>query len=521
MKHLAVLFVLLFTFCTAISQDLHVYYNAFTDSLYYKVNGKTIVHPLIRKGSDVVVHIENFNNYLYRANIRTATGPGALPASGGGFNLGNVLHGGGFNLSNLVLGDGESSGFGLPKLLFNEDGFGFADDSEAAGHQMLKEELTKLESSFNLTKAFLTALDAEMGDLNHNIRSTLETQQIQSFAADEIRRLRFNPRLEPRQIKQLSQEYMDHIFGEKNPEKLTLSKVIQKADANGEVTRMKQDYMNKLGSYSSRVDALKLTRELLQDPKYNVLDANLDQFRVAAQSYISIADNNLKTYSLNSASLDTVLSNVRNLDINALIQLRTDYLVMSKNDFTQVSRHKVQGDDLNLYITLTPVDSVNVPEAATRRLDPISLKVYGGLQIKGALGLSFGGFFKQPQEYSVRDSIIRSSSRDAFTPFLTSYVNFYRQGRGAASFGGAFGIGLPIGGQNGLEAITFFLGPSLVLGRNQGVVLNAGLLGGKAETLSGGYAVGDRFDADPGLLKTKSIYRLGYFFGIAFNLLGQ
>lgn len=46
------------------AQDLHVYYDAFTDSVYYTQNGKPVDRPAVRKGANVVLHVNNYNNYF-------------------------------------------------------------------------------------------------------------------------------------------------------------------------------------------------------------------------------------------------------------------------------------------------------------------------------------------------------------------------------------------------------------------------------------------------------------------------
>ena len=66
----------------------------------------------------------------------------------------------------------------------------------------------------------------------------------------------------------------------------------------------------------------------------------------------------------------------------------------------------------------------------------------------------------------------------------------------------------------------FFLGPSLLFGKSERIVLNAGLMGGKSEKLSQGYEIGDQYISDSNLAPTISVYELGYFIGVSFNLSG-
>lgn len=515
------LFLIAFlAFQSLTAQDLHVHYNAYSDSVYYVQNGKSIDRPLVRKGQNVILHIDNFNNYLYGVTIKTDKSRQSLMPKGlesGSFSqdatsnplsliFGAISGSGGVNFPGLPLGDGNS---------------GFATDDKAeAEQQALIKELRQLESTFRKTQDVLKVLDEDMSSVQKKLQTTVESRQIQVLASDAISRIRYNPQLEPRQIKQLSLEYMAHVFGDADPKKLGLSDLLQKSTADGSLTELKQEYDQTLDIYADKLDMLKVSSIALQDPKFNFAADDLDPFRTAAGKFVSNAEKKLQTYQANAVMLDTALTNVKQLDLNTLMELRTDYIVMMEHDFSHVSRHKVDGDKQDLRITFTPVDSVNISGVATKQVAPIELIVYGGLQVKGGLGLSFGGFFERPLDYFVRDSFIYSSNKDAFTPILTSFVHLYSQGRGAASLGGSFGVGIPIGGGNGFESLTFFLGPSLVVGRNQEVTISTGLMGGKVMQLSGGYAVGDRFEADAGLLQTDSVYKLGYFLGVSFNLIG-
>lgn len=507
---------------TLFAQDLHIFYNAYTDSVHYTMEGKPVERPVVRKGNEVILHVYNFNNYLYQLSVKSDEGQKS-ESQARMFDLGSLLQGGGLNPVDLIFGGGENSAaLGIPEIPVFEETSGFAGDAkEVEAREALIKELRKLESSFRKTQESLAVLDEDLAEMHNKIRTALEVQEIQMHAADAIQRLRYTPMLEPRQIKALCQEYMVHIFNEKDPHKLSLSKVIQKAGEEGEIAGLRQAYHKKLDTYAGKVELLKFNQLALQDPKFDFEEGNLDGFLNAAGKSVETAEENLSVYETNAVLMDSALTQIGDLDLAALTDLRTTYLVMMENDFSQTSRYTVTGDNLSLRVHLTPIDSVEIPGLATKHVTPIELSVYGGLKIKGGVGVSFGGFFRKPADYTVRDSIIRSSPKDVFSPYLTSFLHFYRQSRSATSLGGSFGVGIPIGGGAGLESITFFLGPSLVMGREQGIVLSAGLFGGKVNQLSGGYSVGDYFEADAGLLRTESVYRLGYFLGVSFNLIGK
>ena len=171
-------------------------------------------------------------------------------------------------------------------------------------------------------------------------------------------------------------------------------------------------------------------------------------------------------------------------------------------------------------LKLSPIDSLQRQGLKTIELAPVAVSVFGGMRVRASVGLNFSQFFSRPQTFFVRDTTLQSSSKDAFVPVLTSFVHFYAPSRKSVSVAGSFGVGFPLGGGENLQSISFFLGPSLLFGKSERIVLNAGLMGGKSEKLSQGYEVGDTYISDSNLAPTISVYELGYFIGVSFNLSG-
>jgi len=140
--------------------------------------------------------------------------------------------------------------------------------------------------------------------------------------------------------------------------------------------------------------------------------------------------------------------------------------------------------------------------------------------VNASIGVAFGQLFSQPQSFFVRDSSIRSEDKDSFFPIVTSFFHFYGQTAGNTAFGGSFGIGLPIVSSGGVQSASFFLGPSLIIGRGERIVVTSGIMGTRVERLAQGYEVGDRFISQANNVPTKTVYELGYFLGLSFNVLG-
>jgi hypothetical protein len=498
-----------------VAQDLHIYYNAFTDSTYYLQNGVSLNQPAVRKGGNVILHVENYNNYLFNVKVKSENGSSNV-ANGNPIDLNGLKAGGGGSPLGFLFGGGSPLG-GMTDLfnISNGPGSGFAGNDR----DLSSNAVATTMSAFNLAVKRADARAEKIEVVQEKVQQMLEAQQIQAFAAQEIKRLRFNPSLSPQQIKQFTQEYISRIFGKVDPKQIDLPTVIERSNAQAGFSALTSEYeanVSKYGEEVTQMNRMLLQFDLLEDSQ----SEKLMSLKEEANQVVAAATDNLSSYQENVQSLETKVASIQSLDTQALTDLRMDYLVTMENDFSKTFRYPVSSDELNLQLTFTPIDSVDIPNLTSRTVPPIAVKVFGGMQINASVGLSFGQFFDRPETFYVRDSTIRSSEQDAFSPILTSFVHFYPQSRKETSVGGSFGVGIPLGGSSGgsLDAITFFLGPSLILGRQQRFVLSAGLIGGKVDQLANGYQVGDHFDFQPDILQTEAVYKLGYAVGLSFNL---
>jgi hypothetical protein len=62
------------------------------------------------------------------------------------------------------------------------------------------------------------------------------------------------------------------------------------------------------------------------------------------------------------------------------------------------------------------------------------------------------------------------------------------------------------------------VGPSVIIGKSNRIILSGGIMTGQAERLSQGYRVGDSFVSEVDLVPTKDQYEFGYFLGLSYNL---
>lgn len=515
---------LLFLCCSLPAQDLHIYYNVFRDSVSYVQNGRAVENPSVKKGSNVLLHVENYNNYLYDVSVEIEKEE--IPvASGNPANILSQIGGqGGSPLNFLFKGVDQMMGsFSFFPQLSGDDlreGSGFSKSEEDKVREAKVARLRKLEADFIKEKGTLLALESDLNKMRDQVQQKLAEQRIQTFAAGEINNIRYNPRLEPSQIKRMSSEYMEQIFREKDPNKIDLNQLLKIADTQNELPKTIQEYRRKADRYAISSGTCALL--IAEFKEFDFPESNLNEFRSTAEAFLEAAKTKTLSHRENAEMLESKIPDLQNLSLDPkkLSELRTTYVELHNNQFSKTYRHTATGEKLNLKLKLSPIDSLERQGMKTLELTPVAVSVYGGMRIRASVGLNFGNFFSRPQTFFVRDSVLRSSDKDAFVPVMTSFVHFYAPSRKSVSVAGSFGIGFPFGGSESPQSLSFFLGPSLLFGRSERIVLNAGLMGGKVEKLAQGYKIGDYYSSDSNLAPTSSVYELGFYLGVSFNLAG-
>jgi hypothetical protein len=500
------------------AQDLHLYVDVFTDSVYFMRDGKPVAKPEVKRGHQVVVHLMNYNNYLYEANmdvedetILMADRNGGGMASAGG---------GGSNSSPLSMLFG---GAGFPKLPFldglEEGGMGFASSSEMKARKAQSERIAQLDKIISNTLRDMTTTENELQELENQAKEVLATVKLEQFAFNEIQRIRYDPNLEPTKIKALAMEYAQKIFGETDPDKITLQLILDRPKTGEVLGNIATEYkttVSRYNSYLMKVDDVKKELKGFSFPETTLPDyiIAIDQASVKGNARLGIFESNRDTLMTRAAGMDA-------MGTDKLSELRTVYTVLMQNEFSKTYRHEAQGELMTFKISLKALESVKDNGAHDKKIPPITVKSYGGMKVNTSVGLGFAQYFKRPQQFFVRDSVVSASNKDAFVPTLSSFVHFYYQRPAMVSWGGSFGAGMPLTGGDGLQSITFFLGPSMIIGQGSRIVISTGLMGGRVSKPAQGYKPGDHFPSDAALFTTESAYELGYFLSATFNLLGK
>jgi len=101
---------------------------------------------------------------------------------------------------------------------------------------------------------------------------------------------------------------------------------------------------------------------------------------------------------------------------------------------------------------------------------------------------------------------------------LTSFLHFSKSTPRPTSIGVSLGVGYPVLSNQSLSSISFFLGPTLLLGKSQKVLFSAGIMTGRTQQLVSDLQLGDIITegavGDPFVEK----YNLGYFLGVSYKL---
>ncbi|MDX2046826.1 MAG: hypothetical protein SFU87_08565 [Chitinophagaceae bacterium] len=192
---------------------------------------------------------------------------------------------------------------------------------------------------------------------------------------------------------------------------------------------------------------------------------------------------------------------------------------------------KLYGDIINTpfkysYILNGEPDITELKLEIYPRLDSLSkdtvvkyfpVKSRSNVKIRNSVGITFSYYKDNNLSYFIKpDSTIGEGKGDLFTPVLSTFIHFYGANQSGIKWGGAIGFGIPLQGDK--KDINFLLGLSAVLGRNEPVIISAGLSGGKVNTLGGGFQKGDKMPSTTLQLPSRALYKAGAFLSITFNL---
>ena len=508
LRALAVLFTATLALVPLRSQQLHIHYDVHADSLHFIRDGKPVPEASVRRGGQVVLHVENYNNYLYDLKVAVKDAPPTVTDRRDGAKGEAVLP-----FLDLLLKPGGGLGSLSAFNQFAGGAFGFG-KGELALSAAEEKEVRELETALNKALKSMQQLERSLDATEEELREELQAMELQAFAATEIQRLPYDPGLAPATIRRLAAEYARALFGESDPAAITVEKIRERQSVRQELDRMMQRYADDVRAYRSWQGQL----EDLEESVRTRVPGQLAEFRADAGRMATGAKDRLRGLEDNLKALEASRKAEVALSTEKLMNLRTRYVSLMENGFSSTTTQSAGSSDLYFELSLVGLDSLKRSGSRERRLPTIPVRVYGGMQISSSVGLGIHGFLDPSQSFFVQGGTVRASDRESIVPHIGSYLHFFFPGQGQVAWGGTIGAGIPLAASEGLRNPALFLGPSVLFGQNSRIVLNAGLLGGQAERLGQGLKVGDAFPSDPSLLPVERSFRLGWYVGLSFNL---
>lgn len=138
------------------------------------------------------------------------------------------------------------------------------------------------------------------------------------------------------------------------------------------------------------------------------------------------------------------------------------------------------------------------------------------MRFRNTFGVSFTRFADYRWKYFVNSTgKIDRETNDEYVPVFVTYIHFYAPKDRGFRWGGSFGAGLPMSGDN--RQVHLMLGLSTFFGKNDPVAITAGVCGAQVEKLTG-YSLGDVVPfTELQDSNFRSVNRIGYFLSLTFN----
>jgi hypothetical protein len=309
------------------------------------------------------------------------------------------------------------------------------------------------------------------------------------YVLTRLNQLRYNTQLPASEIKKLSKEAVTQL----SPDAPDVLKDESKAPLLVmQIARENADY-------------LKASMELLSKNVTNTPASRgigtLDEYQLAKE--------NIKGY-------QQYINESTESDINkTLSEIVGSYQAIMKNPFDAHLSTNIDNNaellSLNFYQNALITNRREVVHSA-----PFLIKSAGGISIINSIGISFMQFNKPLEIYSVNNGKIVSNLSDFVLPTISAYMHFLSKSHAAFKIGGHFGLGVPLSES---KSISFQFGPTLIIGTQNSICINLGLMTGRVTRLGGGWEVGAPYTATTAL-PTLNRYEWGYHVGISFNMAG-
>ncbi len=266
-----------------------------------------------------------------------------------------------------------------------------------------------------------------------------------------------------------------------------------------------------------RVDISALAASI--EEQYGLLTQAYQEYRSYSMP-LTAADTLVKQAAKQALQVKQVPAPAEN--INLMPRIAELYRQIISDRYVQQVPLTLSSGTTSVELVLTPqADSVTArmlglepADTPVVRLIPLYKKE--ALRFRNTFGVSFTRFAEYRWRYFVNAAgkIDRESS-DEYVPVFVTYMHFYAPKDRGFRWGGSFGAGLPMSGED--RQVHLMLGLSTFFGKNDPVCISAGVCGAQVRKLTG-YNLGDVVPfAELQDNNYRMVNRLGYFVSLTFN----
>ena len=487
-----------------IQNGLILEYDLYSNDIVYLRNGQVVSEPHLSQGENLYIHIKEFNPYVMKADIEVNK---AHANSSLGYYSDGSQSGGSSSFSGIAnLFGGLSLGSNVQDIFQGIPGSRGATQIEVA----------QAKQKFNTMLSTLTTVEQNINASKEKIKMVEKVESSRDLALSDIHELKTNAHIKPSRLKELIEEEIYHSFAKDKGESINIDDLIDDDELQIEFNEAvenyntnREEYVNLSSDWNDFNSSIKLLDLINEDLQFDFIKTTTDSIaqQVEYNATSKFATPLTAKYNIDTRKSTKELAQLRRV----LEEIQSDIFVYK---FPPVQG---KGESMNIDIKVK-MDSEGLGYIDYKQLSQ-SIPVVGGWKITGGLGLAFGVLQDPSFNYSTLNGNIVAEENDQFIPMITSFAHVYKQSIKNFKLGGSFGVGFPITGGSGLSSASFFLGPTVVLGKTQKFLLTVGLMGSKVERLGGGLNVGDPIESLASEIPINSNYELGYFIGISYDLI--
>jgi hypothetical protein len=189
---------------------------------------------------------------------------------------------------------------------------------------------------------------------------------------------------------------------------------------------------------------------------------------------------------------------------------------------------QANGDFINYEITITPSKTHELGAYKNPMTFDFDVPVKGGLKVDFSVGpiFAFGvgaldeKFYFQESDTENTGVLKRRENNNALNPGIAAMMHFYKRSGENVSWGGLFGVGA---GFQTIEDInlSFYSGISLLLGKEQKIMLNTGLAFMNVDRLKNGeFEIDSNYDSNTVSIDdvTEKVFKSSFFISLSYSL---